>query len=78
MRDDYTPTGYEKGSPAWDIGQMLTRHRTLPTAVCARVVELRRSAHAGETPAARLDRALKTVCDCGAGNSDSEATSLRG
>lgn len=66
---------YEKGSPAWDIGTILTRHRTTGTA-CARVSELRSHAFQGIQPRERLRRALNTDCTCGAGDSSAEITSL--
>ena len=69
---------YEKGSPAWDIGQILTRHASghfSGEAVCIRVKILRENARQG-TPTARLRAALAVACNCGAGESDSERSSI--
>jgi len=69
---------YEKGSPAWDVGIIVTRHHV----DCARLADLRRTAaikSAGGyvTAEERLSSALTTPCSCGAGDSDAEATSRR-
>lgn len=70
---------YESGTPAWDIGQILTRHAHAlwedKGPICARVKKLR--ANVGAQPHARLRQALETSCDCGAGDSVAERTSLR-
>lgn len=68
-------TDYEKGSPAWDIGMILTRH----TDSCSRNVNLRyTAANRSKFPTgqARLESALATPCDCGAGDNKSERTSI--
>lgn len=70
------PWGYEKGSAAWDIGQVLTRHKIGHGMACARVIELRRSALKGIPAKVRLNKALALPCTCGAGNSMSEQSSL--
>lgn len=66
---------YEKGSPSWDIGIILTRHED----GCARRKELERSN--AQTfkpdPHRRLQLALDTDCDCGRGDSEAERTSYR-
>ena len=57
---------YEKGSPSWDIGMILTRHAAgLPEHrghVCAIVADLR--ATVGQPAAQRLARAVEVTCDC--------------
>lgn len=83
---------FESGTPAWDLGIMLTRHGTGysrnqngTTHVCARVAELHRTAttatarETGQVFAAetRLELALAVECTCGAGDSDAETTSYR-
>ncbi len=83
-------TDYEKGSPSWDIGQILTRHGdgilrnpNGEVHTCARVLEIRRTArenlgHPGLfSSASRLQLALAVKCDCGMGESDVEISSLR-
>lgn len=80
-------TLYEKGgfnedgewveNAAWYIGQILTRHAAglgEGQAVCAKVLELRRSQHAPYpatgrryTPEQRLDAARAVACTCGTG-----------
>lgn len=79
----YIPYGFEKGSAAWDIGQALTRHniggkraRNGHDLICARVIELRRTALTGIQASVRLSKALAVPCTCGAGNSLSEQSSL--
>lgn len=73
----YTPSGMEKGHAPFDIGQILTRHATSGEHPCARVLELRRSAHSGNEKAEqRLKEALATVCTCGVGDSPAERTSV--
>lgn len=70
-------TGYESGTPQWDITMILTRHKTLPLnqEPCARVAALR--LNAGKAIAAeRLEFALKVACTCGAGDSPGEHTSI--
>lgn len=75
-------TDYEKGSAAWDIGMILTRHITGVGASrgqhpCARVSNLRVSAINSTNKAeSRLKQALLAPCTCGAGDSDSEKTSI--
>lgn len=74
---------YEKGSAAWDIGVILTRHgdgrvRTQngDYLACARLADIRRTA--GHPDAQhRLRLALAVPCTCGAGDSVAEMTSLR-
>lgn len=78
---------YEKGTPAWDIGQILTRHHQDHggNSPCARVTVLRRSANPARdasglqrmTAAERLDQALRTECTCGADDSPAETTSIK-
>jgi hypothetical protein len=72
------PTGYQTGTPQWDIAMILTRHRTTPLyqMPCARVASLRTSAATAQA-ADRLSDALKVPCDCGAGDADYERTSVR-
>ena len=72
-----TPSGYEKGHAAWDIGLILTRHSITRGSVCARVIELRRSVLTQLRPAERLQSALRVPCTCGAGDSEAERTSIR-
>ncbi len=72
----HTPAGVEKGHASYDISMVLTRHATFGT-VCARVLDLRRTAGKGRPGVARLESALKTACTCGAGDSDSERTSVQ-
>ena len=74
---------YEKGTAAWDISMVLTRHADGHTkshrgdrAVCSRVLSLKQTAHTGFTPGQRLRAALDMPCTCGAGDSKSEETSL--
>lgn len=70
-------TDYEKGSPAWDIGMILTRHRSIvhgDNSTCVRVVDLQISV--GLPAHIRLEKALATPCDCGAGDSETERSSL--
>jgi hypothetical protein len=74
---------YEKGTPAWDIGMILTRHadglhkgQNGKVMSCARVISLRRTAHSPMTSSERLAGALAHVCDCGAGDSDAERSSI--
>lgn len=66
---------YEKGSPAWDIGIILTRHEsgTFGAFACAKVVEIRGGGARDE----RLKRAWATECTCGMGDSPAEHTSER-
>ena len=71
---------YEKGTAAWDIGIILTRHDTsyVPTdrPACARSLELERTA--GQPDAEqRLALALLTECTCGKGDSTAEMSSVR-
>lgn len=77
-------TDYEKGSAAWDIGMILTRHGngTIKTAhhdfaVCARVLDLRGTAARRMSGPERLAHALAVTCSCGAGDSRLEQTSIR-
>lgn len=60
---------YEKGTPAWDIGQILTTHAVgLPSQngqVCDKVQSLRNTALKGMQAADRLSLAEKTPCTCG-------------
>jgi hypothetical protein len=69
---------YEKGSPAWDIGQILTIHASVAhgdSGNCARVTSLLASKH---WPAEeRLRHALTTPCTCGKGDSSAEHTTER-
>lgn len=80
---------YEKGTPSWDIGQILTRHgdgftknQLGETNACARVKALRLSntlttpPERRQTPAQRLINTLEVACTCGAGDSDAERTSI--
>lgn len=69
---EYVPSGMEKGTPAWDIGILLTRHQTVEPS-CAKVLTLRRNV--GQLGHARLAEARKVVCTCGAGDSTAENTS---
>lgn len=76
-------TDYERGTASWDIGMVLTRHGngTIKTengdfSTCARVLDLRRTAHIQMSGVKRLESALNTACTCGAGDSESEETSL--
>jgi hypothetical protein len=77
------PMGYMKGSAAWDIGQIQTRHSIGRTrarngshgVACARIIELRRSALKSIPAEVRLNKALAIPCTCGAGNSMSEQSS---
>lgn len=64
---------YEKGSPAWDIGIMMTRH---PEG-CARRSDLHRTQRLRQSGKDRLESAMHVVCSCGAGNSTAETTSLK-
>jgi hypothetical protein len=67
---------YEKGSPSWDIGQIVTRHASDPrVGICAKVLSLQ--ATRGDSPTARLIAAHKVACNCGAGDSMSEHTTDR-
>ena len=73
---------YETGTPAWDVGIILTRHgdghnktQHRDFTVCMRVVALRRTT--GQNAASRLEQALAVPCTCGAGDSPAERTSLR-
>lgn len=74
---------YEKGSAAWDISMILTRHADGYTksrhgdyAACSRVLELRRTAQDRDAQE-RLRLALSVVCSCGAGDSSAERSSIR-
>jgi hypothetical protein len=72
---------YEKGTPAWDIGQLLTRHAVgLPEhkgRVCAIVASLRDSV--GQPAKERLARAEQVACTCGKDDSrDSSAGGSHG
>lgn len=74
-------TDFEKGSAAWDIGIILTRHATGNGATqgqnsCSRVLSLRITARNGTPAERRLSEALATPCSCDAGDSDSEKTSI--
>jgi len=57
---------YEKGSPSWDIGMILTQHAVgLPEHgghICAIVADLRETAGMPALP--RIERAVKITCDC--------------
>lgn len=80
---------YEKGSASWDLGMILTRHGAGITknqngtlGVCARVANLRVTAdqnmrgikvHSADQ---RLAMALLVKCTCGAGDSDTEKSSI--
>lgn len=68
-------TDYEKGSPAWDIGMILTRHKMagIDGFDCARSRSLRETT--GMPSHIRLSKALATPCDCGAGDNNIERTS---
>jgi len=66
-------TDYEKGSPAWDIGMVLTRH----TDGCERVLALKATAGMHMSGSERLTRAAGIACTCGAGNSPTEHTTER-
>ena len=67
---------YEKGTPSWDVGMILTRHFSpLDARACARVQSLRSTV--GMLPEDRLAQALATECSCGHGDSDAERTSLK-
>lgn len=69
---------FEKGSPGWDTGIILTRHTTIGV-VCARVADLRSTTPimgSTLTPHERLVQALSIECTCGAGDSESEQTSI--
>lgn len=70
---------YEKGSAAWDIAQILTRHYAplWPDQPCARVTSLRSTVGVGMNAPARLMSALETACTCGSGDDESEQTSLK-
>lgn len=70
---------FEKGSAAWDIGMMLTRHHSalLGGQPCSRVAELRRTANTGISGHERLALALLVPCDCGMGDSIAETTSIK-
>lgn len=72
-------TDYEKGSPAWDIGHILTVHEAglAGRPLCARVAELRRTAFMRIESGLRLRQALDVACTCGNGDSPGERTSLR-
>jgi hypothetical protein len=63
---------YEKGTPAWDIGQIMTRHPE----TCARRFELKRTGGTGMPSEHRLERALSIDCTCGRGDSTTEQSSL--
>jgi len=63
---------YEKGTPGWDIGIILTRHTTLAVPICAKVAVLRQTA--GRPAAERLAASRAVACSCGAGNSEAENT----
>lgn len=68
---------YEKGTPAWDIGMILTLHSSEAHGAaknCARVVSLLNTK--GKPGAERLTAALATRCTCGKGDSPAERTSL--
>lgn len=74
---------YERGTPAWDLGIALTRHNDGITKgqngtliPCARVENILSTVGHGLSSGQRLDSALATECTCGAGDSQSEATSL--
>jgi hypothetical protein len=73
---------YEKGSAAWDVSIILTRHgdgrvRTQngDYLACARLSEVRRTATWLDSQE-RLRLALAVPCTCGAGDSIAESTSL--
>ena len=70
---------YEKGTPAWDMGSILTRHtaHVLDESACSKVKYLRETASVRMNPSDRLKTALETPCTCGAGDDMSERTSLR-
>lgn len=71
-------TDYEKGSPAWDIGIILTRHKSRlhgDATDCARVMRLRYTI--GRPSRERLDSALSVGCTCGKGDSTAEQTTYR-
>lgn len=59
-------TEYEKGTPSWDIGMILTQHAVgLPEhrgQICSIVADLRETAGLPALP--RLDRAIAITCDC--------------
>jgi hypothetical protein len=70
---------YEKGTAAWDIGMVLTRHAAGHRdgeLVCARVDSLRKTALNGVPADRRLQMALNIKCDCGAGDSGAERSSI--
>lgn len=69
---------YEKGTPAWDVGIILTRHSTslIRPPACARARALELSAGDPDTHR-RLREALLIGCTCGKGDSSAESTSLR-
>lgn len=62
---------YEKGTPSWDIGIIITRHDV----DCAKRVILRSNTvrPAGE----RADEANHMACTCGRGESPAETTRRR-
>ena len=59
---------YEKGTPSWEIGMLLTRHAAgLPEhkyEICDKVQALRQNAMAGKTPEQRLEEANLVECSC--------------
>ena len=64
---------YEKGTPGWDIGQMITRHDVL----CAKREDLRRTVTLILSGMERADSANMTECTCGRGPCSSETTRRR-
>lgn len=70
---------FEKGSPAWDIGMILTRHNTAQAGgqPCAMVEELWRTAGMRMSGTQRLAQARMYDCNCGAGESSAETTSIK-
>lgn len=81
-RSDHKPAGYEKGTAAWDISQILTVHhcsRAGAEADCKRVASLIDTR--GRPADERLRLALAVPCTCGAeetiGVPSMERTSLQ-
>jgi hypothetical protein len=69
---------YEKGTPSWDISQILTRHANHASGAdrsCEKVASLIRTR--GRPAHERLQAAHEAPCDCGAGDSISEHTTER-
>jgi hypothetical protein len=70
---------FEKGTPAWDISMILTRHASIRAGApesCAMVDSLLQTVRT-HPPHERLRLALAENCTCGRGRSGSETTSLR-